>query len=404
MPTLIPIDAAYEALDKAVQAFPALESSTACSILEARGRYLNQAVTCRYSSPPFTQSAMDGIAFGHEAGRMTYQLVGTVQAGDVPNQVKPEAGQCVRIMTGAPVPSTADTVVMVEHIKVTGDQVQLEKEPVKGQNIRYEGENLKAGADLYPVGTKITGGVLAGLLSQGVRSVLPKRRLRIGVAATGNEVIDHRLPLGAGQIYNSNGPMMATMLEDPNIEVSYLGSISDVHEETVRCLEHNSDLDVLVLSGGVSMGNFDLVPGAAQEAGFEEVFHKIQMKPGKPVWFGVHRKKNTLLFGLPGNPVSSLVGTMLYVKPVLEGIFRGQFKRPAFARAKVSFDVTNRGKFPLFKGVMLSQGADGLMAEPLQTAGSGDILKFSRLESLCLLPADRQFKSGDDIEVLLPFP
>ncbi|MDJ0837302.1 MAG: molybdopterin molybdotransferase MoeA [Acidobacteriota bacterium] len=368
----------------------------------ALNRALAEDITCRFPSPPFNASAMDGIAYHWSEEARAFRVIGTVAAGDIPDRLQPGPGECVRIMTGAPVPSGADTVQMVERVAFEEGRAELTEPCARGSHIRYRGENLEAGASLYAPGTVISPGVLAGLLSNGIRFVKVRAPLRIGIAATGNEVIDFRRPLQPGQIYNSNALTVGALLQAPNVEILQLGTFPDRMEETVACIAANTDLDLIVLTGGVSMGNFDLVPEAAETAGFERVFHKIRMKPGKPLWFGKH-SSGCLFFGLPGNPVSAVVGTMLYVKPMVRALLTGQFREPAWCRAVLTAGIRNRGRLPFFVGAEILTEEGSLKVNPIKTSGSGDVLRFSIFETLLRLNPETEYNSGDGIQVLLPF-
>lgn len=368
----------------------------------ALNRVLAQEITCGYASPPFDASAMDGIAYKHEDGRTQYTLVGTVAAGDTPDAITPQPGECCRIMTGAPVPSTTDTVQMVERLSFDANQVTIEQLPKQGANIRFHGENTAVGDKLYEPGTRITPGILAGLVTQGVRFVDVRAPLKVGVAATGDEVVDYRRPLKPGQIYNSNGPTIHALLNEDAVQVQQLGDLGDEKEQIEKVLEANTDLDILILSGGVSMGNFDLVPAAAESAGFECVFHKIHMRPGKPLWFGRH-PSGTLLFGLPGNPVSAMVGALLYVRPTIQALLSNFWRKPLWAKANLAEDYFNKARLPCFIGATLESGENGLLAYPLKTSGSGDILRFSPMHSLLRLESETRYNWGDAVQVLLPF-
>ena len=400
---MIPIEDAYRSL---AETFATLTSeSSRDEVLPtdaALGRVLAEAVSCRFPSPPFNASAMDGIAFTWSADTQTYKIIGTVAAGDIPDLLQPGGDECVRIMTGAPVPTGADTVQMVEKVAFDGEVATLQETVVCGSHIRYKGENLETGTPLYGPGTLITAGVLAGLLSNGLRFVRVRARLRIGIAATGNEVIDYRRPLLPGQIYNSNALTVGALLTSPAVQILQLGTFPDKLEETVACIGANCDLDLLVLSGGVSMGNFDLVPEAAETAGFKKVFHKIRMKPGKPLWFGAH-SSGCLLFGLPGNPVSAMVGAMLYVKPMVRALLTGNFQEPLWGQGILTSSVRNRGRLPYFVGARLQSHSGALNVQPLTTSGSGDVLRFSLFETLLRLKPETEYNSGDGIQVLLPF-
>lgn len=368
----------------------------------ALGRILGSAVKAQSDHPAFDQSAMDGIAFRYSTSPGEMRVVGTVAAGDTPNNIHVPPGACVRIMTGAPVPADLDTVQMIEQVSIEDDCAVLKAVPTRGRHIRFAGENVRGGQVLYTVGTRITAGVLAGLISQGIRQVNVVRQLRIGVAATGDEVINVQQDLAPGQIYNTNSPAVAALLRTAATDVQDLGVVLDDEAALISFLEKHLHCDILILSGGVSMGDYDLVPGAAAQVGFEQVFHKIKMKPGKPLWFGRHAG-GTMLFGLPGNPVSTLVGTMLYIKPVLETLVGGVFRQPLWGRARVETTVGNKGGLTVFRAGTLATRDDQLRVFPLQTSGSGDVYGFSTYETLLRLPPQTVIQAGEAVDVLLPF-
>jgi len=368
----------------------------------ATGTTLAAPVHCRIASPPFDASAMDGIALRIDPDTRAYPCIGTIAAGDPPEACSPGPGTCVRIMTGAPVPADADTVVKIEEVRFDGDTAHLLGDPERGRHIRRAGENHAVGDILYPAGTRITPGVVAGLLSQGIRTVAVWAPLRIGIAATGDELVDYRRPLQPGQIYNSNAFAIAAALEGPGVSIQQLGVFSDRMAETRDVLAHNLDLDLIVLSGGVSMGAFDLVPEAAGSAGFREVFHKIAMKPGKPLWFGEH-PDGGLFFGLPGNPVSALVGTLLFIRPMIEAIDRGAYRPPVFCRMRLDEPIRNPGNSTVFAGAQIQLAEDGPRVSPLKTSGSGDVTRFGAFEALIRMSPGGDWEEGDEIQVLLPF-
>ncbi len=399
---MIDIEFAYDLLHQATAAFPPLSGTETLAADAALGRYLATPLACRFDNPPFSQSAMDGIAFRYDPECKQYHNRGTLAAGDTADTLKLESGGCVRIMTGAPLPSNADTVEMVEKLRFEGDQVHLTGPVQRGQHVRRQGENARVGDELMATGTRIGSATLAAVLTQGHRFLTVKRRLRVAIVSTGNELIDYRQPLGPGQIYNSNGPTLAALLASAAIDIQPFGAIGDTLESIRYFLQDNHEIDVFILSGGVSMGQFDLVPEAAARAGFQQVFHKIRMKPGKPVWFGRH-PAGRLVFGLPGNPVSAWVTANLFVKPTLEALQSGAFSCPCWARARAARDLSNRGDLTLFMGVKLTQQADGLFADPSNTSGSGDAIRFSSAHTLARIGPGCEIKRGEPLEVLLPF-
>jgi molybdopterin molybdotransferase len=399
---MIAIEEVYGILAKAATAKATDPPGERLETHRGLGRVLAEVVVSQADHPAFSQSAMDGIAFKHRAGVRAWRVIGTVAAGDAPDQLLPGEGECVRIMTGAPLPHTTDTVEMVEKVCFEKDEARLTQPVEPGNHVRRRGENVHLGQTIYPPGTRVTAPILAGLMSQGIRFLKVRPALRIGVAATGDELVDYRHPTGPGQIHNSNGPAVAALLADPGHVVSQLGVFGDSFEATRMCLEANTDLDLLVLSGGVSMGDRDLVPGAAEAAGFECLFHKVRMKPGKPLWFGRH-PSGTLLFGLPGNPVSALVGTWLFVRPMAGALARGTFRAPERVTLPLAEPFENRGGLTLFAPARLAGSPQGQQVRILQTSGSGDIIGFSKLDCLAVVPPRTAFQGHELIQVLLLF-
>lgn len=397
---MVELEHAYEILAEAFARSSKPSGSETVALEHAQGRYLAESIHCRMDHPGFDQSAMDGVAIRWEQGKQTYSLKGVIAAGDKPDQNPLGQGEAVRIMTGAPMPAGADTVAMIEHVTINGRNCQLNQPAEKGQHIRFQGENLSRGDLLYPAGTRILPPVIAGLASQGVRFVKVKEKLRIGIATTGDEIISHHHPLLPGQIYNTNAPALAALLSKPAFSILPLGVLPDTYETTTQSIEHQQNLDVLLITGGVSMGAFDFVPKAAMAAGYEQLLHKVKMKPGKPVWMGLGSTGNWL-FGLPGNPVSALVGCMLFVRPLLTALLNGSFEPPCWARLPLAQPVKNRSKFPFFQGATVSPGPQGGVVHAVKTSGSGDIVRFGTAQTLIQIPPQKELAAGELVQVLL---
>jgi len=397
----ISVELAYDLIAEALAAVPSGLAPEWVFLERAKGRYLAEDVLCVLDHPAFDQSAMDGVAFQWSADLKPLRLVGTVAAGDAPRPETLGAGEAVRIMTGAPIPRGADCVEMIEKVTIDGETCQLHGEPARGQHIRFAGENLKSGEVLAPRGSRVSSGRIAALAAQGIREIAVTRPLRLGLATTGNEVVSIHQPLSPGQIYNSNAPALTAMLEGIDATVLDLGVLPDNLDATRATLGKQTDLDAVILTGGVSMGAFDFVPEAAVGAGFRQLFHKVAMKPGKPIWVGRHGS-GTWLFGLPGNPVSAMVGAALFIDPVLEACRSGQFERPRWVPLPLAKPVRNRSSFPFFSGGRILSENGKASVLPVTTSGSGDVVRFGASETLVRIEPGAVLAQGSMAEVLLP--
>ena len=293
---------------------------------EAAGRVLAGDVTADEDLPPFDNSAMDGyavraadLAGASEASPVELAARETIRAGDFP-KASVGAGEAARIMTGAPVPPGADSVVMVERTRPGGPgRVAFLHAPRLGDHIRRAGEDVKRGTKVLSDGASLRPYEVALLAGQGRTGVEVTRRPRIAVMATGDELAPAGGPLAPGMIRNSNGPALVSALRRRGLAVTDGGIVPDDREAIRRKIDELlSAADVLVVSGGVSVGDFDFCKAALEDAGVSEVFWKVAIKPGKPLFFGM--KGDKLVFGLPGNPVSVLVCLDEFVRPALEAL------------------------------------------------------------------------------------
>lgn len=283
---------------------------------EARGYVLAEDVVAQISSPPFPKSAMDGYAVRSEDVRQLpadLDVIGEVAAGQFPDfTVGP--GQAAVIATGAPVPDGADTVVMVEHTETPAEgRVRVQR--LRGANICPEGEDIREGQTVLKAGRVLTPFRIGVAASAGYDRVSVYSRPDCALLCTGNEVVEAGDTPGKGQIFNSNGPMLSSVLRPLAGDYDYLGIAGDDEAELARLIRRGLEGDVLVVTGGVSVGPYDLVPRILKEAGVRRVFHKVAIKPGKPTYFGV--ADGTLVFGMPGNPQSGFVIFKLLVEGAL---------------------------------------------------------------------------------------
>ncbi len=283
---------------------------------EASERVLAEDVPAGISSPPFDKAAMDGYAVrGEDVTDLPVELevVGEVFAGDTPAaSVGP--GQAAAIATGAPVPEGADTVVMVEHTEeVAEHRVRVDR--LSGANICAEGEDVREGEILLRPG-RVLGALEVGVAAAaGHASLRVYRRPSTALLCTGTEVVEPGAEPVPGQIYNANGPMLSALMRPLSEEFRYLGVVGDERERLRRLLRDGLEADLLLISGGVSVGPYDLVPETLRQVGVREVFHKIAVKPGKPTFFGMAGE--TLVIGMPGNPQSCFVIFKMLVEGAL---------------------------------------------------------------------------------------
>jgi len=284
-------------------------------IEDAVGRTLLEDIRSGIDMPPFNKSAVDGYAARTADVKKGLPLrnVGLIQAGDT-FKGKVGAAQCVKIMTGAPVPPGADTVVMVEDSSEADGFVKFTKQTAKGENVCLRGEDIKKGRLVMPRGTVLTISHIAALAAVGRGSVKTGALPKVSLVNTGGELVPPGEKLGKNCIYNSNGPMLSAMLKTDGITAAPVivrDRVRSLHAAFSKALKS----DIVLVSGGVSMGDFDLVPGILKNLGVKCLFHKVRVRPGKPMFFGV--KGRTLVFGIPGNPVANFMAYLAYIRPAI---------------------------------------------------------------------------------------
>ncbi len=283
-------------------------------VAQASGRVLREAAHARVDLPPFPSSAMDGYAVRAEDTPGELPVAFRVAAGSPGRDALPP-GSAAAIATGGTVPDGADAVVPIERVTEDGDRVLVDDRSAAGQHVRPRGGDVRAGDVVVDAGTRIRAAHVGALAAAGVAEIECSVRPRVAVLATGSELRAAGEVLAPGQIYESNRAMIAAALERAGADVEVMPVVEDDEAAHREALGRGLSADVLVTSGGVSKGPHDLVRGVAAELGVEEVFWGVAVKPGKPLSFGV--RGDTLVFGLPGNPVSSLVGALVFVRPAL---------------------------------------------------------------------------------------
>jgi molybdopterin molybdotransferase len=320
---LLTIDEALGLVEANLRPLPAEE----VTLDHAYGRYIAQELRAAIDLPPFPSSAMDGYALRAQDSPGTLTVVGESSAG-APYLGALGPGEAVAISTGAVVPDQADAVVPIEDVTGGKEQIELAAAVAPGAFVRDRGSDIERGDLILETGTRLGSAQIGAAAAVGLATVLCRRRPTVAVLTTGTELRQPGEELEAGQIYDANGPMMRAALLTSGAGVEHIPAAADTAEahraSLTRALEH----DVVISSGGVSVGPHDLVRSVGEELGVKEVFWRIALRPGKPLFFGV--RDSTLVFGLPGNPVSSLVCFELFVRPALLALQGATHVQPAW--------------------------------------------------------------------------
>jgi molybdopterin molybdotransferase len=371
------------------------------------GLILAEDVVSDVDSPPCDKAMMDGYAIraGDLAtGMAVLTVIEEVTAGRVP-RLKLGPGQATRIMTGAPVPEGADAVVMVERSRLLDDsRVELRDQPHPGQHILFRGNEMRRDEKVLSSGTALQPqevGLLA-LVGRAQVSVVP--RPRVALLTTGDELVEPSQVPGPGQIRNSNGPLLAAQVVRAGGVPETLGIAPDRVDALRERVLRGFQADVLVLSGGVSAGKLDLVPGVLAEAGVQAHLHKVRLKPGKPFFLGTAARSDRaplLVFGLPGNPVSSFVCFELFVRPALRRLAGHADVGPPTLTASLSADFVYRTDRPTYYPAVLQTSPEGRQVRALPWSGAADLRALGGANALLVLPAgDLRYVAGDCVTLI----
>ncbi|MBS0203918.1 MAG: molybdopterin molybdotransferase MoeA [Planctomycetes bacterium] len=392
-----------EAFDRLLATVAPLAAQT-LPLSESLGLTLAEDVVASADSPPFDKALMDGFAVRSEdlvGGSASLAVVDVVTAGRVPSRpVGP--GEAVQIMTGAPLPEGADLVVKVEESVPDGTMVRLTtRSTTAGTNILRRGTSVRTGAVVLQCGQKLNGARIGALAELGRARVLVHRRPTVAVLATGDELVPADQQPGPGQIRNSNQSMLVAQVQAAGAIPVPLGIARDNRDDLRSKILEGLKYDALVLSGGVSAGTLDLVPGELTAAGVREVFHKVEMKPGKPVWFG-HRNRSDAsdaaanhVFGLPGNPVSSMVCFELFVRTAIRRLMGEANVLPQSIPAKLEHDYSARADRPTYHPARLTWSPDGPVVTLVPWHGSSDLCGTVAANGMAFLSGEaRQYTAG----------
>lgn len=371
------------------------------AVTEALSRVLAEPVVADRDYPPFDRSTRDGFAVRAAdawAVPVVLRCIGEARAGaSFPGEVGP--GQCVQIMTGAPVPRGADAVVMLEHTVIAGERVTLRRAAHPGQNLVPRGSEAHAGQVLMRPGLRLGFAELALAAQVGCAELHVFRRPRVAILSTGDEVVPVDAQPGPFEIRNSNSIALAAQVRLAGAEPILLGNAPDREDQLRQCIERGLREDVLVLSGGVSAGKYDLVEAVLERLSMVSCFDAVRIRPGRPAVFGVCGK--TFVFGLPGNPVSTMVTFELFVVPALD-LLSGMPARPLPTfRARLAAPVRQRAEVTHFLPAEVRWESGEPVVQELPWQGSGDIVALAQANAFLLVPETKlEWEAGEWVEVM----
>jgi molybdopterin molybdotransferase len=365
----------------------------------AAGRVLAEPARAIVDLPPFPSSAMDGFAVRAADVPATLPVVARVAAGR-PAESSLGAGEAMGIATGGVVPEGADAVVPIEYVVEDDNNVRVDGSLDVGANVRPRGGDLRAGEDVVPAGTRLRPAQLGALAAAGVADVVCGALPSAAVLATGTELRRPGEPLAPGEVYEANGLILETQLRSAGASVERLAAVADDEDAHREALARGLEHDVLVTSGGVSVGPHDLVRRVEAQLGVDEVFWRVAVKPGKPVSFGV--RERTLVFGLPGNPVSSLVAFELFVRPAVLALQGADDPLPRFEPGRLAAAARRNPVRDELVRARLRPSEDAAVAlEPLSGQESHMIARSAAAEALVLIPrGDGALEAGSAVRYL----
>ncbi len=396
-----------EALEKLLASVTPQEITTE-PLQNTLGLTLSKDIHSSTDSPPFDKSLMDGYAVrlaDLATGVAMLKVIEVITAGRVPTRpIGP--GEAAQIMTGTPLPEGADLVIKIEETERAGEDVSIKtKPPSAGANMIRRGTSIRSGDCVLRAGLTLNASRIGALAEMGQTFVPVRQRPRVAILATGDELVPLQQTPGPGQIRNSNEPMLAAQIESMGGIPVPLGIARDDRDELRAKIQQGLESDMLVLSGGVSAGTLDLVPSVLAESSVGEIFHKVEMKPGKPLWFGVKRhdlRSPCYVFGLPGNPVSSLVCCELFVRTAIR---RFMGVEPAIAPpqlGRLEHEYSTRADRPTYHPARLTWTRDGLGITLVPWHGSSDLCGTVAANGMAYFPGEaRQYCLGDSVEAFV---
>lgn len=352
---------------------------------ESIGRILKEDIISGVEMPPFNRSAMDGYALNHlDIKKIPVKLkgVGLIKAGDVFKK-KLKRGECVKIMTGAALPEHADCVVMVEYTRLSAGMVEVLRAAQKGENVFFRGEDFGRGQKVLDSGTRISSSHIPIFVTLGKKFIKVTGKPKVAILNTGSEIVQLGHKLSRNKIYNSNGPMLEALFRSDGFEPVVLGVAKDNKEELKKMIIGGFGGDILLISGGVSVGDYDLVPDALKELGVKKVFHKVNIKPGKPVFFGI--KGKTFIFGIPGNPISNFVAYFIFVMPAIQKMMGYQDYGFGFKEGVLESEFHKKAGRCHFVLVSVAKKKNRYFLSPVAGHSSADTLSLAKADGFMMV-------------------
>ena len=413
MPVVAPTVLSFEDARRVVEQQAALVQTVGTESVDlhaAAGRVLSEPILADRDLPPFPRSTRDGYAIrAAEVADVpaTLTLIGEIRAGESPDTILSEigAGQAASIMTGAPVPFGADAVVMVEYTEQQGAQVRINRAVMPGENVVPAGAEAREGSVLVDRGQRLNDVGVALAASVGKSRLQVYKRPRVAVLTTGDEIVDIDATPGPTQIRNSNSYSLAVQIRNAGGEPILLPTAPDEPLRLRALIEEGLEAGLLLITGGVSMGRYDLVEQALEELKAEFFFTGAKIQPGRPVVFGkcgAARDEETYLFGLPGNPVSTMVTFELFARPILESLAGATLRKLRFVHARLKSEIRVKRGLKRFLPAILSGEFETSQVELVRWQGSGDVAATARANCLLVIPDDREIIAAGEFVAIVP--
>ena len=358
------------------------------------GRVMSEDSIATFNLPRFDNSAMDGYAVKCSDSNSTVEYTDVIYAGDDPKMTL-QPTQAIKIMTGAPIPNGCEAVIPIENVTVNDTQVTLPEEIQKDSHIRHTGEDIKRGAVYLHKGEKVTAYSIALLASQGVTHLRVTRKIKIAVFGTGDELRPHFEKIAPHQLYNSNTPMFLARAKELGCEVQYIDNSSDTMESLTSAIKSALNADIIITSGGISMGDKDFTKEAFTNLGMELHFDKVDIKPGKPTAFGTIEE--TVVINLPGNPLASMVNYEMFVRAAI----RKMSGMNAYYHHTISTQIKENFKLKAGKHTVLLGTFDGNTFMPFTKQLPGMISPLAQANAMLItIPDVAMLEKGKTVKIL----